>query len=85
VTGTVTIDAVSGTLTGTASACNYTGNATQRAGNVNAYNLTINYGVGCTTNATVTGAAYYDISANRLYAGALNSNSSVGYVFVGSK
>jgi hypothetical protein len=83
---TLTISS-SGTITGSgASGCTFSGTVAPRSkGNV--YNASITFGGSpCLfANTTVTGGAYYDAVAKRLYAVGLKAARDNGVIFVGTK
>ena len=71
--------------TGT-SGCRFLGTAVPRTKG-NLYDLSVVFGGGVCSNgtSTVTGIGYFDSSAKRLYAAALNESRSKGLIFVGIK
>jgi hypothetical protein len=85
-TATVTIQS-SGSLSGTGSSgCNFTGTATPRAhGNV--FNVSISFGAApCLfANQTLSGIAFFDANAKRLYTATPNETRTDGALFVGTK
>ncbi|MFC3107210.1 hypothetical protein ACFOFO_04390 [Undibacterium arcticum] len=82
----VRIDA-SGNLNGIGtSGCQFAGTASPHARG-NLYDLSITFKGGACSNGsnTLTGIAYYDAAARRLYNVALNSERSSGFIYVGLK
>lgn len=83
---TVTVDSA-GTLSGPSTdGCTFVGTLSPRTkGNVFHTSLTFGGGA-CRHGAeTVTGVAFYDASAHRLYSPALNSARTSSFVFIGTK
>ncbi|MBH2019083.1 MAG: hypothetical protein I8H91_05890 [Burkholderiales bacterium] len=71
--------------TGVTSGCQYAGVAAPRAKG-NLYDLSMVVGGGCASGtSSVTGIAYFDPGAKRLYLAALNSARSNGLIFSGIK
>lgn len=81
---TLTIS-TTGAITGSgASGCQFTGTAVPRqTGNV--YDVSVTFGGGVCSNGsdTVTGIGYFDAASKRLWATALNSTRSNGFIFAG--
>jgi len=68
------------------SGCTFSGSAAPHAkGNVYDLSITFNGGACSNGTSTVTGIGYLNTTTNRLYAVALNSIRSNGFVFVGAK
>jgi hypothetical protein len=84
-TATVTISS-SGALSGVGqSGCRFTGTATAHAGTVYTVSVTFAGGVCANGTSTVNGVAYFDPATNRVYAAALNSGRTNGFIFAGGK
>lgn len=85
-TFTVTVDSA-GMLSGHSSdGCTFAGTLSPRAkGNV--FHHAVTFGGGTCTHGTetVTGVAFYDAAANRLYSAALNSARTNSSIFIGTK
>jgi hypothetical protein len=83
---TVTVSAP-GTITGSsASLCNFTGTFAPRSSG-NAYDVSITFAGGTCSNGTntVTGVAFFDATAKKLYSAGLNNTRTNGFVFIGTK
>lgn len=83
---TVTVDST-GTISGHSSdGCTVAGTLSPRTkGNVFHTSVTFGGGICCDGTETVTGVTFYDAVTNRLYSGTLNSASTTGFIFLGTK
>jgi len=82
---TLTISAAGASSGVSQSGCRFTGSATAHAGTVYTVSVTCGCGVCANGSGTVTGVAYFDPATNRVYAAALNSTRTNGFIFAGGR